>query len=84
MTESLISPIYLLKSYSITWKKQTHCNTMTKILLSKHFTMPVHSSPGKIYYSPIVQLDNLGHRIIKELLVRSEQVRRVTGNSTAL
>ena len=56
---------------------------MTKILLSKHFTMPVHFSVGKIYYSPIVQLDNLGHKIIKDL-VHSEQVRMVTGNTVVL
>lgn len=55
---------------------------MTKILLSKHFALPVHFAVGKIY-SPVVQLDNLGHRIIKELL-HSEQVRVVTGNTIAL
>lgn len=56
---------------------------MTKRLLSKHFTMPVHFSVVKIYYSPIVRLDNLGRRIIKEL-VHSEQVPMVTGNTAAL
>lgn len=44
---------------------------MTKILISKHFALPVHFSVG-IIYSPILQLDNLGQRIIKELL-HSEQ-----------
>lgn len=46
---------------------------MTKILLLKHFIMPVHFSVCKIYYSPIVWLDNLRHKIVKEL-VHSETV----------
>lgn len=56
---------------------------MTKILLSNHFATPVRFSVGKRRYSPLVQLDNLGHRIIKEL-VCSEQVRVVTGNTIVL
>lgn len=53
---------------------------MTKTLLSKHFTMSAHFSAGKIYYSPMVWLDNLGHVIAKEL-VHSEQVHIITGNT---